>query len=303
LAVVFGLTCTLVFFAAKLAAYPGVAAALPSEERPPEAKLNGEEFVFEIRKEGALLQGYRALFSNEDTYGGKALANNTNITRVVPVVMIGGNGGSMWFNVFAGDEFVMDEYLERDQTVAFDIFAFSYRGYAPNEFSVLQVNEATMIQDSLSLFKYVQQKYPNAKPLLFSHSMGTGSASALASILDSSEVACIGLGMPFSSLRQTMLEVSLYAIAPFFFLLDSWNSYQRLSDMEAEIPLAILSAGQDHLIAPHQQRELYERATSASKKIFYKDHADHGAILETIRHNKEEYAKWFRTSCMDRTFN
>lgn len=301
LGLAFALTCTLVFFGAKFAAYPGIAATLPSEERPADAVLTGEEFVFKSRKDGALLEGYRALFSNEDHRGAKALANNTNITHVVPVVMIGGNGGSMWYNVFSGNDFVMDEFLQRNQSIAFDIFAFSYRGYAPNEFPALQVNENTMIQDSLSLFEYVEQKYPDSRPLLFSHSMGTGSASALASILDTSQVACIGLAMPFSSLRQTMLEVSLYAVSPFFFLLDTWNSYQRLAEMQPEIPLAILSAGQDHLIAPHHQQELYDRATSKSKRIFYLAQADHGAILDTIRHNQEEYAKWFQTSCMDRT--
>jgi hypothetical protein len=120
-----------VFFAAKVAVYPGLL-ELEWQVRP--EGLQGEEFVFASAQDGASLHGYRAVFS-ADSYG---LNASRGARRIVPVLMLGGNGETGWSSVFAGERFVRLAY-GADEDLAFDVFSFSYRGYAPNDmFSIFR---------------------------------------------------------------------------------------------------------------------------------------------------------------------
>ncbi len=282
-----------VFFAAKVAVYPGLL-ELAWEVRP--EGLKGEEFVFASAQDGASLHGYRAVFS-ADSYG---LTASRGARRVVPVLMLGGNGETGWSSVFAGERFVRLAY-GADEDLAFDVFSFSYRGYAPNDrFSILETRESLMIEDSASLFAVVRARYPGQRVMVFAHSMGTGPTSALLARLSGAELACVGLGMPYASLRQASLEVAWYAPTPWAWTIDSFRSEERVPAMDAEVPLLVLSGGRDELIAPHHQRTIFERAASRRKELFFAPDASHVAIWATISAHRDSYAAFFNDTCLAR---
>ena len=47
-----------------------------------------------------------------------------------------------------------------------------------------------VIEDSITLLEYVMEKFPNTRPIVFSHSLGTGPTSAVAKVSFVPEVYC-----------------------------------------------------------------------------------------------------------------
>lgn len=77
-----------------------------------------------------------------------------NGEEIVPVVFLGGNGGSMWSNARSGQDFIQ-RYLDKDVKY-FDVYSFSYRGYEPNEH--LGVSEKKVVADSIDFVNWVMDK-------------------------------------------------------------------------------------------------------------------------------------------------
>ncbi|GMH61318.1 hypothetical protein TL16_g03229 [Triparma laevis f. inornata] len=247
-------------------------------ETPPSPML-GEEFTFE-GKDNIKLNAYHIKYSKSCMEGCMDLPSS--VTKVYPIVMLGGNGGSGWFNVEQARDFVKRK-IDEDvgETIGFDVFSFSYRCYEPNEdFSFLLVDEATITEDALKFFEYVKMidDYFGTRPILLAHSIGTGPASYCGMMLKEEDVACLGLGMPFASGTQLGMELSFYAPNLFFWAIDRWASSARISSMDERIPFLALSAGQDELIAPHHQEEMYEKSISREKLLLYYEEGGHMSV-------------------------
>ena len=179
----------------------------------------------------------------------------------------------------------------------------SYRGFKPN--TNYLPSEGNIIGDSSNLFNYVKGLYPGQRPLLFAHSLGTGPASALLSKfgtddLDVEGPACAGLAMPYSTMQQTINELGFYTPLILMPMIDSWDSNKHIKMMNENVPLVILSAGQDELIAPHHQREQYAAATSNMKKMLYSESAHHNDLKSPIALHLKEYFE-FMDNCISRT--
>ena len=223
-------------------------------------------------------------------------------TTKIPVVFNGGNGGWMYANVYGVEDFIWHKLTERDCATSFVAYSFSYRGYYPND--ALWGNEANMISDAGLFYEYVRSLYEGTTklPILVSHSLGTGPTSAMAGTLEADEVACVVLGMPFSTMSQTVLEVAFYSPWIFLYLADSWNSVGKIKHMDKQIPLAVLSGGQDELIPPHHQATMFDEASSEDKIMLFREDAYHMMIYETItwKENKAAYIEWFERACWAR---
>ncbi len=284
-----------VFFAAKVLCYPGYAFELAWEERP--AELRGEELNFASAYDGASLHAYRAVLSR----AGPGV-NGSALDRVAPVLFLGGNGGSSWANVREADKLLRLGY-EADAGLGFDVYSFSYRGFAPNDrFPILDTRESLIIADSASLLALVRARYPGRRVLLFAHSMGTGAASALSELARGDALACLGLATPFASLVQAALEAGGYAPTLWAWTIDSFRSADRVAGMDPEVPLCVLSGGKDDTIAPHHQREVFERAASRRKELLIADDAGHMGYLEMILKNRERYSRFLLDACLPRAF-
>jgi hypothetical protein len=67
--------------------------------------------------------------------------------------------------------------------------------------------------------------------------------------------------------------------------------------MDPDIPMAILSAGHDELIAPHHQSLMYKESASKDKKLFFDPDGIHMSIGSAIGLHQEEYDAWFQRGC------
>ncbi|GMI44384.1 hypothetical protein TrCOL_g1306 [Triparma columacea] len=254
----------------------------------------GTEFTF-TASSGTILKAYRKTFMS-------ASADSLSEDSIVhyPVVLLGGTGVNMYGNIHRVKNFLSPTLNSIDDPIAFDVFTFSYRGYVPND--SFMPNERNIIDDSEALWNYARSLYPaNVRPLLFAHSLGTGPTSALLEKLGGSDKgpACAGLAMPFSSMAQCISELGFYTPMIFLYLIDSWRSTSRIKNMHEDVPLAILSAAHDELIAPHHQTTIFENANANYKRLLYSPIADHNDLYSPIYRNLDTYLE-FMDSCIAR---
>lgn len=282
--VYFSLAVPLYYFS-KTMIYPGIIIDLWGEQPPDTPDIYGEELTFVSSHDDKTLRAYHTYRTAPSTFTNSYTGEN----EVVPVIMFGGNGGSGWDNVF------IDSFLQ-NSSKCYDIYSFSYRGYEPNV-GLGFPSEGNILDDSFSFFKFVQSRYPNYRVIITSHSLGTGPASAVVGSFSQNEVACVVLGMPFSTMTQTAQEVAYYTPTIYFWAIDSWRSIDRVRVMDKEIPLAVLSAGQDELIAPHHQVTMHRLANSANKIIIQNEEATHNFVGGVIYSNIDAYRIWYENGC------
>jgi pimeloyl-ACP methyl ester carboxylesterase len=279
-AVVYLLMIYPVYRVGHVAVYPGevVDFEIPTE-------LFGEEFELPPSTlDGAVLKGYHETFPHP-------FQPITSAT--IPVVFYGGNGQTMYSNTGAGHIFVSDA----PAALKFDVYTLSWRGYQPNRGGLASEEDAN-IGDALNLYKYVAEQFPGRRPIVVSHSLGTGAAAAVAAHLSTTRTdqplpACLGLGMPYSTMAQTTLEVAYYTSLVWLYMMPQWNTIGRISRVnDTDIPLAILSSGLDELIAPHHQKEIFEAALATDKFLFYSPSRNHNDIHGVIRDHLRDYTAW-----------
>ena len=90
------------------------------------------------------------------------------------------------------------------------------------------------------------------------------------------------------------MEGSYYTALAYSYLIDYWNSIVRVSTGAGNVPVLILSAGQDNLISPHQQTEMKDAIPSLNKWFLFDENADHGAISALLALNDgTDYDEFF----------
>ncbi|GMH72621.1 hypothetical protein TL16_g05967 [Triparma laevis f. inornata] len=250
------------------------------------------EFEFE-GMDGVKMKGLTSVMKSDSSSG----KDESEITHY-PVVFCGGTGINMYGNVYAVRNFLYDWLSQVEEPVAFDYYTFSYRGFKPNLGHL--PSEDNIIGDSSKLFDYVKELYPGQRPLLFAHSLGTGPATALLEKFGDNEAvgpACAGLAMPYSTMHQTINELGFYTPLILMPVIDGWNSNKRIRNMGADVPLVILSAGMDELIAPHHQSKQWEAAAAKEKKLFYSADTDHNDLRTPITLHLAQHLE-FMDSCI-----
>ena len=277
----------LIYFLLVCLCFFSASGALYHDGDKPEFKT-GTEFSFASDYDGSSLKGYRKTYSWTD-----------QPEHVIPVVMLGGTGVNMYTNVEVADIYLYPSY-KFNHSLSYEVFTFSYRGYFPNDIGGLTPSEPNIISDSKSFYHFVQDLYPGKHPLLLSHSLGTGPTTFLASTLKGGdEPACVGLGMPLSNMRDVILEVGFYTPLAIIWVIDKWNSVDRITDMSETLPLEILSAGKDELIAPHHQNMVFDAAGSKEKRILFSEDADHNNLNAPIWGNINSHIE-FMDLCLAR---
>jgi len=284
---------------AQAAIYPGTIVKLGSESPPDDLAEKGEEFTFTSRLDGTVMNAYHQIHYGENSNTVVSRADASLVPAgedIIPVVFLGGNGGTGWYNAKWGNDFIR-RYLATN-TAYFDVYSFSYRGYEPNDKHT--IGEKNVIEDSISFINYVKDKFPNRRPILVSHSLGTGPTSAMTKHFQS-DLSCVVFGMPFSTMTQTAQEVAYYSPMIYLYLVNRWNSAARVKEMSKDVPVVVLSGGLDELIPPHHQKAMFEAVNSDDKLFSYVEDAYHMDIMTTIDNIGSEYDDWFLRGCMARS--
>jgi pimeloyl-ACP methyl ester carboxylesterase len=280
-------TCFMIFFVGMLPAYFAIRVELyAGAYRDFSEKVNptdGEQFEFEGGA-GKMIWGANERFGGSDT-------------TLTPVVFFGGNGGDIYSNPRDCKSFLDPVMEEPGNTQRFDCYTLSYRGFQPNRgFPV----ESNMIADATALFELVRVKYPDVKRIpLLSHSLGAAVAAGFAANTDN-ELACVAMAMGFSNARNVELEISYYFAWIYTWLSDEWNTITRMGKFGVDVPLLILSAGEDWLIPPHHQTRVFEAASHVvNKTLIYDSKAGHGDLFQVLTSDREKYVGWW-DSCLER---
>ena len=330
----------LVNLVGRFATYPGEFVHLHDAGPSP----SGAIFTFVSGAyDGAELQGYMELRGGTASKaatatGGAARAARSNSSSnpspdaknmpTVPVIFYTGNGQTMFTSPDHGYTFVRGGNHTTDRATTFAIYSFSWRGYYPNNQHVSS-SEAANIADAIAFYAYVALLYPGQRPIVTSHSLGTGAAIAVAEHLTRQHAgnemegrsvdthaiggntggrtprplplpACVGLGMPYASISQVGLELAAYTSLPWLYDVPAWNSIARIRNVAPAVPLLILSAGRDRMIAPHHQREVMNASRAAHKYLLFAPDAGHNSLQSPIDARPAAFHEW-QSQCRNRS--
>jgi hypothetical protein len=245
-------------------------------------------------KDGSKLLGYSIDLTPQHCQG------ETVLNRI-PVIFYGGNGGYMYTNPYSSLDFLHHRLYDTDLDCGYVYasYSFSYRGYYPNDGDGLWGDEGNIVDDSVQFYEYVKSRHVNQKIVVLSHSLGTGPAAAVAAVAEPSDVACVVLGMPFNKMSQVVSELSYYSAYIYLWVVDKWDSNERIRGMNEDIPLLVLSARYDELIAPHHQQMLFDSAKSKDKVILRNEYGHHMSIYDTLwwYGNDVVYVDWWERGC------
>ena len=276
-----------VHYVAKALVYPGTVFKLPSEEYYNHAN----DFNFDSH--GATLIGSTL------TYFSGA---ESQVEKTYPFIFYGGNGGTGSSNCEVAEDFVYSNLMsiDADPTVAYKFYSFSYRGYYPND--KYTISEKAMVQDADAFFRYVQLLHPDVSRLpLFGHSLGTGPATSASLHFsagdgdedDDDKVACTLLAMPYSNIAQVTLEVGYSTSLAYLWWIDKWDSLARIGGVKETVPLVVLSAGKDALIAPYHQVLMFDKSKAKDKIIMFSEDTIHDDLYSPIKIFEDEYKAFF----------
>lgn len=220
---------------------------------------------------------------------------NANSCKV-PMLFFGGNAQGMVGAVT--DARVL---LAPVNSKAPDVRAFTtaYRGYYPNVNWITTQRE--VVADAQRLLDHALSVAPGnvtGKVLIAGWSMGAGVAMQLAAARPEA-VAGLLVIAPWSSLRTETLNVLApvsYALWPWIWESDRWDSVAAAASLPPELPLAVLSSGADTLIRPWQHRRVYDAAPSSRKWWLQTPSASHVDIGLQTHKQAAGVAAWLASA-------
>ena len=175
------------------------------------------------------------------------------------------------------------------------VVAFDYRGYG-DSVSVKGPTVDGLVHDALAMYKWVREKVPAKRIVIWGHSLGTGVATHLLAELNKlkDNPAALVLESPFDELANVVKHHPLsrmHRFMPYFqeIFVDSlkndpttnFNSFEKSRHVHAELPLMILHAKDDGVIPFRLADRLHEsfkssRASSKARLDFVTFESDLG---------------------------
>ena len=153
----------------------------------------------------------------------------------------------------------------------------NYRGYG---FSEGEPSEKVFFSDALSLIQRAKATFNPKKTIIFGRSIGTGTATYVASRVENSGVLLI---TPFDSM--TNLAGAHYPVFPTFLLLKhKFDSIKYAPKIKS--PLLVIYGANDRVI-PNERTENLLNFFDSKLKVVKIDNADHNGIASYLRYWNE----------------
>jgi hypothetical protein len=201
------------------------------------------------------------------------------------VVAFGGNGNDGYSSAVGAHNFIS---AAARGAMGVTVYSFSYPGYDPNGG---WTSETTVTEGANGLVDFVKEAYPSEPLVIWGWSMGSAVALASVSQQPSHGLACVMLGVPWTTLWAEVMHHTFYLASPWIWVADRWPSTDRARGVHA--PTLVLSATQDAVIPPKMHRAIYN-AIPALGKMLLEEAVDHNGVRGF------NVTGFFETSCIPR---
>jgi len=177
-----------------------------------------------------------------------------------PILIVFHGNGALALHLVEQFQKVMDD--------GYGVLFAEYRGYGGNDG---KPTEDGLSKDAIAHLKFIKEKYPNTKIILYGQSLGSAVAIDLA-YRHPEKLAALILEVPFDSVLN--VADKSYPFIPFknILLLDKYHSDKKIGKIF--IPSLFLLARQDEIVGFDGGQRLFELANEP-KKIYIFDKARH----------------------------
>lgn len=184
------------------------------------------------------------------------------------LVFFGGNGGDFSGSLKQAVNLLSPLVEAENSTLLFQVYSASYPSYSPNEG---WPSKANTVADGVDLVDYAlsQANSTTGRVIVGGTSMGCA-VTLQVSMERQNHVAGIVLHSPYSSFSKVIQEYRppwTYLPTPWLWIADRWDSMDAAKSLPEEIPLLVLSSGDDKVIPPSQHQAVFE-ASDANLKWF-----------------------------------
>jgi len=184
------------------------------------------------------------------------------------LVFFGGNGGDFSGSLKQAISLLTPLVDAENNTLLFQVYSASYPSYAPNQG---WPSKANTVSDGVDLVDYAlgQANSTTGRVIVGGTSMGCA-VTLQVSMQRRDHIAGIVIHSPYSSFSEVIQEYAppwTYIPTPWLWIADRWDSTDAAKSLPEEIPLLVLSSGDDKVIPPSQHRAVYE-ASDANLKWF-----------------------------------
>jgi len=212
----------------------------------------------------------------------------------IPILFFGGNAQGM--SGAANDaELLLYQLIRLNRRLRFQVFTFAYRGYAPN---AGWTSQAGTRSDAKDLLEYALSSTSlcgvRSRALIAGWSMGAAVANQLAAA-QPHLVAGLLVVAPWQSLRRETLTIALpfsYALLPFLWMVDAWDSEKAIASLPRDIPVSVVSPGDDHLISPAQHRAIFDASAAERKWWLRVPGAAHNMLKYMVSYASDGIDQW-----------
>lgn len=229
--------------------------------------------------------------------GIKLPITSVNNSKQAPVIFFGGNGQGM-SGAALDAEMLLSNIITATSAFQFQAFTTAYRGYAPNSGWVTQTALTNDAMDFLDHALNSTHGSQQGRVILAGWSMGAGVAMQLAAARPD-KIAGLLVFSPWSSLRTESLNFAggiAHLVWPWIWMSEIWDSVAAVSSLPAEIPVAVISAGQDSVIPNWEHRKVFDASMSSRKWWIPTPLAGHPDLNLEVTQNIDPVSQWMNAS-------
>jgi len=214
-------------------------------------------------------------------------------SKQAPVIFFGGNAQGM--SGAAEDAlWLLGNMFNQQNSFQFQLFTTAYRGYAPNSGFVSQPALTKDAEDFLDHVLNVTNGSHNGKVILGGWSMGSGVAMQLAAARPE-RIAGLIVFSPWSSLKEESINIAVplsYLLYPWIWLSWTWDSVAAMASLPAEIPVAVVSAGNDKVIPNWEHRKVFASSNAKRKWLLETPSAGHADLALEVTSHIDDLKEW-----------
>jgi pimeloyl-ACP methyl ester carboxylesterase len=218
-------------------------------------------------------------------------------SKQAPVVFFGGNAQGM--SGAAEDAiWLLGNLYHREPSYQYQLFTTAYRGYAPNGGFVSQGALTKDAEDFLDHALNSSHGSLDGRVILGGWSMGCGVALQLAAARPD-KIAGLILFSPWSSLRTESLHIwgpITALVYPWIWLSEPWDSLAAVSSLPPDMPVAVMSAGSDFVIANWQHRKVHDASVASRKWWLPTPGAQHPDLNLEVTQHLDELMQWMKAA-------